>query len=104
MIIRLYQIPNDTMKDLADIGSDMPVSLFLGMREPTLIELLVMYECTWSGDIGTTDPEEVFDILNNNHPKDYNTRSMSCGDVLVTTHGVYLVSMIGFKKLALDIK
>lgn len=50
--------------------------------------------------------EDIFEMLNINHPKDYHARSLSVSDVIFIKHDnkreVYVVDSFGFKKVELD--
>lgn len=64
---------------------------------------VVDYVFVYSGEITSNSLENVFELLNVNHPKDYHARSLSVSDVICVVDGNkrdwYYVDDIGFKKL-----
>lgn len=81
MNYKLYQIDleNDTER-YAFMGQEFLDEL--GLRFPPPREL---YSLTYEGSCTDINPEELFYLLNVDHPADYRTRSLSVSDVIVYT-------------------
>lgn len=81
MNYKLYQIDLDKDTErYAFMGQEFLDEL--GLRFPPPREL---YSLTYEGSCTDINPEELFYLLNVDHPDDYRTRSLSVGDVIVYT-------------------
>jgi hypothetical protein len=70
-----------------------------------LKDYLIAYKCV----VSLSDENKTFDVIdtleniyhlfNNNHPKDYKSRSLSIGDLVKINDEYYMVESIGFKKV-----
>ena len=62
-----------------------------------------MYEKVYSGQLEDMNLEDIYAKFNINHPEDYKNRSISVGDVVVTTKDgketAYMIDSFGFRKL-----
>lgn len=64
------------------------------------------YKCVYESQVYLSDDDIkslvfLYEIFNVNHPRDYNGRSMSVGDVVQLDEKYYFVDSIGFKELPL---
>lgn len=58
------------------------------------------YHCCYNGELDANDLEEVFFILNMNHPVGFNGHSLSVSDIIkVEGLGTYFVDFIGFEEI-----
>ena len=63
-----------------------------------------LYDKVYTGDVECSDLEEVYQMFNINHPKDYLGRSLSVSDVVEVNFGgseseFYFCDSVGFKKV-----
>lgn len=99
-MIKIYQIPNETLKELFENNKSIVVSkILIGLYTPIEHEFTSLYVKVWEGDIGTNDLEDIFDKFNVDRPKDYNGRSMTSGDIVELPDGKYICKMTGWGKL-----
>ena len=102
MKIRVYQINSDRDTHLVMFMSHDHLEKFQGSPEVDS----KIYDMVYEKEVGCSDLEEIYALLNTNHPSDYRGRSLSVSDVVevyesdTVPHGFYFCDSIGFKKVA----
>lgn len=93
MKLKVYQINMDLDKhNTAFLSYDNAIKT-AGIIDSSI------YKCVFDGNIEANDLEQVFEILNENHPVGYNGHSLSVSDIVETETEIYFCDTIGFKKL-----
>ena len=100
-MIKIYQIPNETLRELFENNKFVVVSkILIGLHTPIEYEFSSLYVKVWEGDIGTDDLEEIFDKFNMDKPENYNHKSMSSGDIVELQDGKYICRISSWEKLS----
>jgi len=58
-----------------------------------------IYKEVYSGEVNATNLNEVYSLLNFNHPKDFTGHSLSVSDIVRTPSGLFFVDSFGFKQI-----
>lgn len=105
MKIKIYQVSLDR---------DEHTAAFRGLYDKAMTEAGVpvvdssIYDCVFEGEVNCESLEDVFRMLNINHPEGYRARSLSVSDVVEVTgsdklkDGFYFCDNIGFNEVVFD--
>jgi hypothetical protein len=63
-----------------------------------------LYDEVYDGEVNCKDLEDVFHLLNMNHPADYKGHSLSVSDVIRTSEGYFFCDSVGFKQIEFTCK
>lgn len=86
----------------------LPVSHKNCFRGSQIFEIepikIVDYVLVYQGNIDSNNLEDIFELLNINHPNDYHARSLSVSDIIClekeNSRDWFYVDSFGFKELA----
>ena len=92
---KIYQIPNETLEKL---GAVYMAQMFLGTKKATKEKFDKNYKLAWESE-DELDLDLIYDKFNTKHPQGYTGRSLSCGDIVELSDGLYQCMMIGWEKL-----
>ena len=102
MKIRIYQINSDRDEHRMMFMSHDRLERFQGSPEVDS----KIYDKVYDKEVDCSNLEEVYTMLNINHPSDYRGRSLSVSDVVevyesdAVPHGYYFCDSVGFKQVA----
>jgi hypothetical protein len=102
MKIRIYQINSDRDEHRMMFLSHDRLERFQGSPEVDS----KIYDKVYDKEVGCSNLEEVYTMLNINHPSDYRGRSLSVSDVVevyesdAVPHGFYFCDSVGFRQVA----
>ena len=102
MKLRIYQINSDRDEHRMMFLSHDRLERFQGSPEVDS----KIYDKVYDKEVGCSNLEEVYTMLNINHPSDYRGRSLSVSDVVevyesdAVPQGFYLCDSFGFKQVA----
>ena len=104
MDIRLYQIPSDEKYHGIVFFDLEQITAKYNGKVPSEI-----YEAVFDGKVQAKSVDELYNLFNLNHPRDYAGRSMSVSDVVEIKHEgctseFYFCDSIGFKKIRFEPK
>lgn len=101
MKIRIYQINSDRDEHRMMFMSHDRLERFQGSPEVDS----KIYDKVYDKEVDCSNLEEVYTMLNINHPSDYRGRSLSVSDVVevyesdTVPHGFYFCDSVGFKQV-----